>query len=82
MRDAAWYEGACAGPAYSDLIADLEGDFSAQDIGYLVAIAVKVVIRYRARRRSFLELITLSAVSLLCSLSMADRPGAMFHTNP
>ena len=41
--------------AYGDLIADLEGDFSAQDIGYLVAIAVKVVIRYRARRRSFLE---------------------------
>jgi hypothetical protein len=61
----------------------LERDFSAQDIGYLVAIASS-------------NIITLSAVSLLCSmvkveirhragrrsLSVADRPSAMLHIGP
>src|SRR5271169_4483885 len=40
MRHAARHEGAGTGPAHRDLIADLEGDFAAQDIGHLVAVVM------------------------------------------
>src|SRR6267378_8362348 len=42
MRHATWHEGAGTGAADRDLIADLEGDFAAQDIGHLVAVVVQV----------------------------------------
>ena len=82
VRDTAWYEGACAGPAYGDLIADLEGDFSAQDIGHLIAIAMKVEIRCRARRSYFLE--HHHALCGLAGLQLERRrpAGAIFHTGP
>jgi hypothetical protein len=55
MRDAAGHEGAGARPADRDLLADLEGDFAAQDVGHLIAVAVKVECRIGAGRRGFLE---------------------------
>src|SRR5216683_4020317 len=42
MRHAARHEGAGAGTADRDLIADLEGHLAAQDIGHLVAVAMQV----------------------------------------
>src|SRR5580704_7759341 len=42
MRHAAWHEGAGAGAADRDLIADLKGDLAAQDVGYLVAVVMEV----------------------------------------
>jgi len=45
---------AVPGTPDSDLIADLQGDFDAQDLGHLVAVAVKVECRFRAGRLSFL----------------------------
>jgi hypothetical protein len=44
VRDAPRYEGACAGSADSDLIADLEGHFPAQHVSHFIAIPVKVEI--------------------------------------
>jgi hypothetical protein len=40
VRYAAWHKGAGAGAADRDLIADLEGDLAAQDIGHLVAVVM------------------------------------------
>src|SRR5881296_907419 len=42
MRDAARHEGAGAGAADRDLVADLEGDLAAQDIGHLVAVMMQM----------------------------------------
>src|SRR5216683_2949164 len=42
MRHAACHEGAGAGAADRDLIADLEGDLAGEDIGHLVAVVVQV----------------------------------------
>src|ERR1700730_15031219 len=40
MRHAAWHEGAGAGAADRDRVADLEGDLAAQDIGHLVTVVM------------------------------------------
>src|SRR5712671_6210950 len=42
MRHAARHEGAGAGAADRNFIADLEGNLAAQDIGHLVAVAMQV----------------------------------------
>ena len=42
MRHAAWHKGAGAGAADRDLIADLERDLAAQDIGHLVAVVMQM----------------------------------------
>src|SRR5439155_1484148 len=42
MRHAARHEGAGSGAADRDLIADQEGDLTAQDIGHLVAVVMQV----------------------------------------
>src|SRR5436309_3977106 len=42
MRHAAWHEGAGAGAADRDLVADLERDLTAQDIGHLVAVVMQM----------------------------------------
>jgi hypothetical protein len=44
MRHAAWHEGAGAGAADRDRVADLEGDLAAQDIGHLVTVVMQVTI--------------------------------------
>ena len=53
--DAAWQK--CAGPrpADGDLISDLNGDFAAQYVGHLVAVAVEMECRLGAGRRGFFE---------------------------
>src|SRR5438876_2983648 len=55
MSDATRHEGACSRPADRDLIANLEGHLTAQDIGDFVAIVVEMVWRHGARWRGFLE---------------------------
>ena len=82
MRDAARYEGTGPGSADCELVVDLEGELSAQNIDQLVAAVVEVKRRIGAWRRGSSNAITLSAVSAFCSLSAADRPGDIFHTAP
>src|ERR1700720_1277835 len=55
MRYAARQEGTGARPADRNLVADLKGDFAAQYVRHLVAIAVKMECRLGAGRRSFFE---------------------------
>src|SRR5215472_13107751 len=50
-----WQEGAGPRPADGDLISDLKGDFGAQYLGYLVAVAVEMECRLGSGRRSFFE---------------------------
>ena len=53
--DAAWQKRAGPRPADRDLISDLKGDFAAQHVRQLVAIAVKMECRLGAGRRGFFE---------------------------
>src|SRR5207253_11445118 len=55
MRNAARYKGTSAGPAGRDPIADLEGEFSAQNIDQLVAVVVEMERRIGAGGRGILE---------------------------
>src|SRR6266851_1454827 len=55
MSHTARQEGAGAWPADRDLVVDLEGDLTAQHVGDLVALVVKMEHRLRAGRRGFLE---------------------------
>jgi len=48
-------EHACAGPTGTELIADLETIFSAQDIHYFIAIAMEVKRCLGTRRRNLFE---------------------------
>jgi hypothetical protein len=51
--DAAWQKRASSRPADSDLVANLKGDFAAQYISHLIAVAVEMECRLGAGRRSF-----------------------------
>src|SRR5215471_7480853 len=53
--DAAWQKRAGPRPADGDLISDLKGDFVAQYISHLVAVAVEMECRLGAGRRGFFE---------------------------
>src|SRR5215469_5432324 len=53
--DAAWQKRAGPRPANRDLISDLKGDFAAQYVGHLVAVAVEMECRLGAGRGSFFE---------------------------
>src|SRR5712692_3065200 len=55
MSHTARQEGAGAWPADRDLVVDLEGDLTAQHVGDLVALVVKMEHRLRAGWRGFLE---------------------------
>ena len=56
-------------------MADFEGDFAAQHVGQLVAIAAKVGCRFRAGRCDLIEQHDVVAGSLLSTLSTTNRPG-------
>ena len=53
--DAAWQKRAGPRPADGDLISDLKGDFAAQYISHLGAVAVEMECRLGAGRRGFFE---------------------------
>src|SRR6516162_8033738 len=53
--DAAWQKRAGARPADGDLIADFKGDFAAQYVGHLVAVAMEMECGLSAGRRGFFE---------------------------
>ena len=55
MRDATGHEGAGSRPADGELIADLERDLAAQDVGHLIAVVMEVHRGHGADRRRFLE---------------------------
>src|SRR5207245_6982623 len=55
MRHAARHEGAGARAAERDLVADLERDLAAQDIGHLVAVVMEVERALGPGRNGFLE---------------------------
>jgi hypothetical protein len=44
-----------ASPAFRELVSDLQGDFSAQQVGRLVAVPVKLECRMGAGRRGLLK---------------------------
>src|SRR3954452_9514626 len=55
VRDIAGHEGAGSGAANRDLVADLECDLAAQDVGHLIAVVMEVHRRHGAGRCCFLE---------------------------
>src|SRR5262245_23783547 len=55
MGNVARHEGARARPARTDLLADLEGKFSAQHVHYFIAVAVEMEQRFGAGWRDLLE---------------------------
>src|SRR3954447_3686106 len=55
MRDVARHEGAGAGPANGDGVADLERDLAAENIGDFVAVAMEVHGRHGPDRSHLLE---------------------------
>jgi hypothetical protein len=82
MRDAARHEGTCAGPTDRDIVADLERDLAAQDIGHLVAVVMQVERALRPGGTVSSNTMMLPPVAPPSSLSTADRPGDMFHRGP
>jgi hypothetical protein len=82
VRHIAWFEGTGARPADRNLVADLKGDFAAQYVRHLVAIAVKMECRLGPSRRGFFEQHDAVAGLAASSLSAAERPGAMLKIEP
>ena len=81
MRYTSRHERARSSTTDCDLIANHEGDFTAQDVGDLIAVVMDVQVGNGVGRRNFLDIITLWAMSLVI-LSVADLPGAICHTAP
>ena len=82
MRKTARHERACSGATDCNLIANLERDFAAQDIGYLVAVVCMCIGVSVLAGATSSNIITLAAVSPVSILRAADLPGAIFHTLP
>jgi hypothetical protein len=82
VRGAAWHECTGARAANRDLVANLEGNLATQDVGDLVAVVVKMYPVVVPEGAVSSNIITLSAVSPLSSLSATDLPSDLSHMGP